>query len=72
LQRADEAVKIARSIAAEPSELHVGYSPTPVAEILPKTLRAFQHAMPKILFDCRIGPTKPFSTAYATAGFNSD
>jgi LysR family transcriptional regulator, benzoate and cis,cis-muconate-responsive activator of ben and cat genes len=49
LQRADEAVKKARSIAAtEPSELHVGYSPTPVAEILPKTLRAFQHAMPKI------------------------
>jgi LysR family transcriptional regulator, benzoate and cis,cis-muconate-responsive activator of ben and cat genes len=49
LQRADEAVKKARSIAAtEPSELHVGYSPTPVAEVLPKTLRAFQHAMPKI------------------------
>src|SRR6266481_183036 len=49
LQRADEAVKKARSIAAaEPSELHVGYSPTPVAEILPKALRAFQHAMPKI------------------------
>jgi LysR family transcriptional regulator, benzoate and cis,cis-muconate-responsive activator of ben and cat genes len=49
LQRADEAVKKARAIAgAEPAELDVGYSPTPVAEILPKTLRAFQHAMPKI------------------------
>jgi DNA-binding transcriptional LysR family regulator len=49
LQRADEAVNKARSIAAaEPSELHVGYSPTPVAEILPRTLRAFQRAMPKV------------------------
>jgi DNA-binding transcriptional LysR family regulator len=49
LQRADEAVKKARAIAgAEPAELDVGYSPTPVAEILPKTLRAFQHAMPRI------------------------
>jgi LysR family transcriptional regulator, benzoate and cis,cis-muconate-responsive activator of ben and cat genes len=49
LQRADEAVKKARAVAgAEPAELDVGYSPTPVAEILPKTLRAFQHAMPKI------------------------
>jgi LysR family transcriptional regulator, benzoate and cis,cis-muconate-responsive activator of ben and cat genes len=49
LQRADEAVRKARSIAAaEPSELQVGYSPTPVAEILPKTLRAFQRAMPNV------------------------
>ena len=49
LQHADEAVKKARAVAsAEPTELHVGYSPAPVAEILPKTLRAFQHAMPNI------------------------
>jgi LysR family transcriptional regulator, benzoate and cis,cis-muconate-responsive activator of ben and cat genes len=49
LQRADEAVKKARSIAAaEPSELHIGYSSVPFAEILPKTLRAFQHAMPHV------------------------
>jgi LysR family transcriptional regulator, benzoate and cis,cis-muconate-responsive activator of ben and cat genes len=49
LQHADEAVKKARAVAStEPTELHVGYSPTPVAEILPKTLRAFQHAMPNI------------------------
>jgi len=49
LQRADEAVEKARSIAvAEPTELDVGYSPTPVAEILPKTLRAFQRAMPNV------------------------
>ena len=49
LQHADEAVKKERAVASgEPTELHVGYSPTPVAEILPKTLRAFQHAMPNI------------------------
>ena len=49
LHQADEAVKNARAIAgAEPSELHVGYSPTPSAEILPKTLRAFQQAMPNV------------------------
>src|SRR5258707_11388922 len=49
LQRADEAVKKARSIAAaEPSELHIGYSSVPFAEILPQTLRAFQHAMPHV------------------------
>jgi DNA-binding transcriptional LysR family regulator len=49
LQLADEAVEKARAVAnAEPAELHVGYSPTPVAEILPKTLRAFQRAMPNV------------------------
>jgi len=49
LQNADEAVAKARAIAsAEPTELHVGYSPTPTAEILPKTLRAFQAAMPNV------------------------
>src|SRR5207302_10348507 len=42
LQNAEEAVKKARAVAsAEPTELHVGYSPTPAAEILPKILRAF-------------------------------
>jgi DNA-binding transcriptional LysR family regulator len=49
LQNADEAVTKARAVAkAEPSELRVGYSPTPFAEILPKTLRAFQKAMPNV------------------------
>ena len=49
LQSAEEAVTKARAVAsAEPTELHVGYSPTPVAEILPKTLRAFQRAMPNV------------------------
>src|SRR5947208_11648233 len=49
LQNADEAVTKARAVAsAEPTELHIGYSPTPVAEILPKILRAFQRKMPKV------------------------
>jgi DNA-binding transcriptional LysR family regulator len=49
LQNADEAVTKARAVAnAEPTELHVGYSPMPTAEILPKTLRAFQQAMPNV------------------------
>jgi DNA-binding transcriptional LysR family regulator len=49
LQNADEAVTKARAVAsAEPTELHVGYSPTAVAEILPKALRAFQRAMPNV------------------------
>ncbi|MEY2485141.1 MAG: hypothetical protein QOH39_789 [Verrucomicrobiota bacterium] len=46
---ADEAVTKERAVAsAEPTELHVGYSPTPTAEILPKILRRFQRAMPKV------------------------
>jgi DNA-binding transcriptional LysR family regulator len=49
LQNADEAVTKARAVAsAEPTELHVGYSPTPTAEILPKILRAFQRTMPNV------------------------
>src|SRR5260370_16432326 len=49
LQRADEAVKKGRSIAAaEPSELHIGYSSVPVAEILPQTLPAFLRALPTL------------------------
>ena len=49
LQHADGAVKEARAAAsAEPSELHLGYSATPSAEILPKTLRAFQQAIPNV------------------------
>ena len=49
VKHADEAIKIARAVAsAEPNELHVGYSPTPTAEIVPKILRAFQRAMPNV------------------------
>src|ERR1700726_2220839 len=49
LQNADDAVTKARAVArAEPTELHVGHSPTPTAEILPKILRAFQQMMPNV------------------------
>ena len=49
LQNADDAVTKARAIAsAEPTELHVGYSATPTAKILPKILRAFQRKMPNV------------------------
>ncbi len=49
LQNAEEAVTKARAVAsAEPAELHVGYSPTPTAKILPKILRAFQRKMPNV------------------------
>jgi len=49
LQNADDAVTKARAVAsAEPTELHVGYSPTPAAEILPIILRAFQRATPNV------------------------
>jgi DNA-binding transcriptional LysR family regulator len=49
LQNADEAVAKARAVAgAGPTELHLGYSPMPTAEILPKALRAFQQAMPNV------------------------
>jgi LysR family transcriptional regulator, benzoate and cis,cis-muconate-responsive activator of ben and cat genes len=49
LRQADDVVKKARAIASdEPSELCVGYSPSPFAEILPKTLRSFQQAMPNV------------------------
>ena len=49
LQNADDAVTKARAVAStEPTELHVGYSPTPAAEILPIILRAFQRATPNV------------------------
>lgn len=49
LDHADSAVKKARAVATGAhGELHVGYSPTPTARILPPTLRAFQAAMPNV------------------------
>src|SRR5437879_10211712 len=49
LQHADEAVTKARAVAsAEPTELRVGYSAENTVEILPKTLRAFQQAIPNV------------------------
>src|SRR5207302_1172290 len=49
LERTDEAVKNVRAFAQTgETELHVGYSPLPGAQILPIVLRAFQQAMPDV------------------------
>lgn len=49
LQRAEDAVKVARAIATGGrGELHVGYAPSLTARILPPTLRAFQIEMPNV------------------------
>jgi DNA-binding transcriptional LysR family regulator len=49
LQRTDEAVANVRGFAqAGETELHVGYSPLPGAQIVPAALRAFQQAMPNV------------------------
>ena len=49
LERTDEAVKNVRAFAQTgETELHVGYSPLPGAQILPVVLRAFQQAMPDV------------------------
>ena len=49
LERTDEAVKNVRAFAQTgETELHVGYSPLPGAQLMPAALRAFQQAMPKV------------------------
>src|SRR5882724_4270844 len=49
LERTNEAVKNVRAFAQTgETELHVGYSPLPGAQILPLVLRAFQQAMPDV------------------------
>jgi DNA-binding transcriptional LysR family regulator len=49
LQRAEDAVKNARAVAAGASgELHVGYAPSLTVKILPQALRAFQTQFPKV------------------------
>jgi DNA-binding transcriptional LysR family regulator len=49
LARTDEAVANVRAFAQTgETELHVGYSPLPGAQILPAALRTFQQAMPKV------------------------
>ena len=48
LQRADQAIKKAQAVAGAETELHVGYSPTPSARLLPVILRAYQRAMPDV------------------------
>ena len=67
----DEAATKARAVAsAEPAELHVGYSPTPIAEILPKILRAFQRAMPNVHVKPHDGQQRHFDGI--RGHFNSD
>jgi DNA-binding transcriptional LysR family regulator len=56
LLRADQAIKKAQAVAGADTELHVGYSPTPSARLLPVILRAYQRAMPDVrvrLYDWR-------------------
>jgi LysR family transcriptional regulator, benzoate and cis,cis-muconate-responsive activator of ben and cat genes len=48
LERTDAAVKKARAAAGGVTELHVGYSPTPTARLLPLILHACQRAMPNV------------------------
>ena len=49
LQRAEVAVKTARSVATGGrGELHVGYAPSLTARILPPALRAFQAELPNV------------------------
>lgn len=49
LQRADEAVAAARAVGiGTGGEFHVGYAPSPTAEILPATLRAFRDKAPSV------------------------
>ncbi len=49
LQRAEEAVSVARAIAFDGrGEIHVGYAPSPTVRILPPTLRAFQEQLPHV------------------------
>jgi len=49
LKRADESVEKVRALArGEYGELHVGYAPSPTAEILPPALAAFQKAVPRV------------------------
>jgi LysR family transcriptional regulator, benzoate and cis,cis-muconate-responsive activator of ben and cat genes len=48
LRRADQAIRKAQAVAGADTELHVGYSPTPTARLLPVILRAYQRAMPNV------------------------
>jgi DNA-binding transcriptional LysR family regulator len=49
LERATDAVKIARAVAlGEVGEIHVGYAPSPTVELLPCALHAFQNTAPGV------------------------
>jgi LysR family transcriptional regulator, benzoate and cis,cis-muconate-responsive activator of ben and cat genes len=56
LERAEQAIKKAQTIAGADIELHVGHSPTPTARLLPFIMQAYQRAMPQVrvkLYDWR-------------------
>jgi hypothetical protein len=46
LERADDAIRRARAVAG--TDLHVGYSPTATARLLPLILRMYRRMMPKV------------------------
>lgn len=49
LQRAEEAVQLARAVArGQHGEIHVGYAPSLTVELLPPILRSFQEAHPGV------------------------
>jgi DNA-binding transcriptional LysR family regulator len=49
LQRAEEAVQMAKAVASgQCGEIHVGYAPSLTVELLPATLRFFQEANPGV------------------------
>lgn len=49
LQRAADSAQAVRAVArGERGEIHVGYAPTPTAELLPCTLHAFQNLAPGV------------------------
>jgi len=49
LQRADEAVQMAKAVAnGQRGEIHVGYAPSLTVELLPRALRFFQEANPGV------------------------
>lgn len=49
LQRADEAVQLAKAVAnGQRGEIHVGYAPSLTVELLPRALRFFQEANPGV------------------------
>lgn len=49
LQRAEDAVRVARAFAeGERGELHLGYAPSPTVELLPRILHAYQSEAPGV------------------------
>jgi LysR family transcriptional regulator, benzoate and cis,cis-muconate-responsive activator of ben and cat genes len=69
LQRADQAIKKAQAVAGADTELHIGYSPTPTARLLPVILRAYQRAMPDVRVRLHTGGTTRTWMDYARVGY---